>query len=208
MTLLFANAASTAQVASGWSLGAPEFLFIVILIFAVIGFQRGWRRELVTLGFYLGVILLLTLGGGTGIASFFMNTLPQALQVIAGNAKAKPPNVVPTADNVRFVELITLAVVIGAGYLISQRAFNKPSSPPERLLGILPAIVSGYALVFFLTNHLLSSGSSGQIQLLSISAPGQDAAGSALVIIFVIAVVVVVAALIAANAKKPSSGKK
>lgn len=203
MLELSAAATSVAQAASGLELGAPQFLFIVILVFAVIGFQRGWRRGLVTLGFYLGVLLVLVLGGGKGIANFFFNILPQAIQVIGGNAGAKSPGVQATDLQVQFVELVTLTVVIVIGYVVSNRAFPKPTKPEERLLGILPSVVGGYALVYYVSNNLISSST-----LLMIKAPDGSAVGSSLVIIFVIAVVVVVAALVAANAKKPSGGKK
>ncbi|HET8846361.1 MAG TPA: hypothetical protein VFN35_33170, partial [Ktedonobacteraceae bacterium] len=139
-------------------LGGVAFLFIVILVFAVIGFQRGWRRELVSLGFTLGILFILALGGGKGIASFVFNTLPQAISVMLGNSGAKSPNVqVKDGDaNLMVVEIITLIVAVALGYIVGNKAFGKPNTPPERLLGILPSIVSGYALVFFVTTHLVN----------------------------------------------------
>jgi TRAP-type C4-dicarboxylate transport system permease small subunit len=190
-------------------LGGVAFLFIVILVFAVIGFQRGWRRELVSLGFTLGILFILSLGGGKGIASFVFNTLPQAISVVLGNTRAQSPNVQirDGEPNLVAVEIITLAVAVALGYIIGNKAFGKPNTPPERLLGILPSIVSGYALVFFVTTHLVNANTQPTSPVVGISAPTQDTVGSSLVIIVVIAVVVVVAALIASSAKK-SPGKK
>lgn len=192
-------------------LGGVAFLFIVILVFAVIGFQRGWRRELVSLGFTLGILFILSLGGGKGIASFVFNTLPQAISVMLGNSGAKSPNVQikDGEPNLVAVEVITLAVAVALGYIIGNKAFGRPTTPPERLLGILPSIVSGYALVFFITTHLVTSSTTttNPAPVVGIAAPNQDTVGSSLVIIVVIAVVVVVAALIASSAKK-SPGKK
>jgi len=95
-------------------------------------------------------------------------------------------------------------VMIGAGYLIGNKAFSKPASPPERLLGILPAIVSGYFLMLYVTNVLTKAS----LITFGVSTPNQGVVGNYMLIIFVIAVVVVVAALIATSAKKPSSGGK
>jgi len=189
-------------------LGGVAFLFIVILVFAVIGFQRGWRRELVSLGFSLGILFILSLGGGKGIASFVFNTLPQAISVMLGNSGAQSPNVQIKDGNTNLVavEVITLIVAVALGYIIGNKAFGKPTTPPERLLGILPSIVSGYALVFFVTTHLVAN-QAATTPVVGIAAPNQDTVGSSLVIIVVIAVVVVVAALIASSAKK-SPGKK
>lgn len=191
-------------------LGGVAFLFIVILVFAVIGFQRGWRRELVSLGFSLGILFILSLGGGKGIASFVFNTLPQAISVMLGNNKATSPNVqIKDGDpSLVAVEIITLVVAVALGYIIGNRAFAKPTTPPERLLGILPSIVSGYALVFFVTTHLVPNTATSTTPVVGIAAPNQDAVGGSLVIIVVIAVVVVVAALIASSAKKSPGGKK
>jgi hypothetical protein len=59
-----------------FQLTAPQCFFLVILTFAIIGFQRGWRRELVSLGFSLAAVLFLYLGGGNGLAQFLFLRLP------------------------------------------------------------------------------------------------------------------------------------
>jgi hypothetical protein len=185
---------------------APQCFFLVILIFAVVGFQRGWKRELVSLGFSLGAVLFLYLGGGNGLAQFVFIRLPVIAQVVvsnSGRAPAPSSTTVPATDTL-IVTIVTFIVMIGAGYLIGNKAFPKPASPPERLLGILPAIVSGYFLMLYVTNVLTKAS----LITFGVSTPNQGVVGNYMLIIFVIAVVVVVAALIATSAKKPSSGGK
>ena len=185
---------------------APQCFFLVILIFAVVGFQRGWKRELVSLGFSLGAVLFLYLGGGNGLAQFVFIRLPVIAQVVvsnSGRAPAPSSTTVPATDTL-IVTIVTFVVMIGAGYLIGNKAFPKPASPPERLLGILPAIVSGYFLMLYVTNVLTKAS----LITFGVSTPNQGVVGNYMLIIFVIAVVVVVAALIATSAKKPSSGGK
>jgi hypothetical protein len=201
MTFLFAIARTAAQDSSALDLGAPQFIFIVVLFFAVIGFQRGWRRGLVTLGFYLGVLLILVLGGGEGIASFFLKVLPKVLQVMVGQTPQDLPD--PNAGQILFIKLITLVVAIILGYVVSNKAFpQKPSTPHERLLGILPSIIGGYALVIYVSNKLVPSAN-----LLTVRNVDQNSAGSSLGIIILVAVMVVIAAVIAFNAKKPPAKK-
>jgi hypothetical protein len=203
MTLLFTAAAAQP---TEWSLGGLQFFFIVILVFAVIGFQRGWRRELVSFGFSMGALLLLFIDQGQWLAIFLFNKLPQIGQLIMGGAAASTSNTVSPTD-LLLTRLIVLAVMITAGYLVGNKVFPRPNTPQERLFGILPAIIGGYFLVFYLTNYLLpnsTNGSSSSEVAFSINTPTQDTVGNSVLIIFIIAVVVVIAALIAANAKKPS----
>jgi hypothetical protein len=201
MRLLFVAATSAPQDIT-WTLGGLQFLFIVILVFAVIGFQRGWKRELVSFGFSMGALLLLLIGNnGAWIADFFFNKLPAIGQLVVGGTSSSSSNNV-NATNTLIAKVILLAVMIAAGYLVGNKVFPRPATPPERLFGILPAIIGGYFLVFYLTNNLLASSSSSvNVQ---IGTPSQDNVGNSILIIFIIAIVVVIAAMIAANAKKPS----
>lgn len=188
-------------------LTAQQFFFIVILAFAVIGFQRGWRRELVSLGCSLGAVLFLYLGGGNGMTHFLFVTMPVVLQDIVGSsggAHTAPSTAAIPATDVLFTTIITFIVIVGAGYLIGNKAFPRPGTPHERLLGILPAVVSGYFLMLYVTNVLAKSS----LFTLGVSTPNQGQVGNFVFVLFLIALVVVVAALIAASARKPSGGKK
>lgn len=185
-------------------LTAPQCFFIVILAFAVIGFQRGWKRELVSLGFNLGAILFLYLGGGSGLAQFLFVRLPVIAQIVIGGSSSGAQTGSVSTGNVLITTVVTFVVIIGAGYLIGNKAFPRPGTPTERLLGILPAIVSGYFVMLYVTNVLTKTS----LITFGVSTPNQNAVGSYMLIIFIAAVVIVIAALIANSAKKPSGGKK
>ncbi len=187
------------------SLTSQQCFFLVILAFAVVGFQRGWKRELVSLGFSLGAILFLYLGGGKGMADFIFIRLPVIAQLIVGNAGAAHPSTTAVSTGqVLITTVITFALIIGAGYLIGNKAFPKPAAPAERLLGILPAIVSGYFLMLYVTNVLTKTS----LITFGVATPSQGTVGNYMLIIFIVAVVVIVAALIATSAKKSSGGKR
>lgn len=185
-------------------LTAPQCFFIVILIFAIVGFQRGWKRELVSLGFSLGAILFLYLGGGNGLAQFIFVRLPVIAQIAVNNPGSSPhaTTTVVSSGQVLITTIVAFVVIIGAGYLIGNKAFPKPTQPAERLLGILPAVISGYFIMLYVTNVLTKASAI----TLGVSTPTQATIGSYMLIIFIVAVVVVVAALIATNAKKSSGG--
>lgn len=186
-------------------LTAPQCFFLVILVFAVVGFQRGWKRELVSLGFSLGAVLFLYLGGGGGLAQFLFLRLPVIAQIVVGSSPSSSHSsgTVPTTD-VLITTIVTFVVIIGAGYLIGNKAFPKPGTPAEHLLGILPAIVSGYFLMLYVTNVLAKTS----LITFGVNTPNQGVVGNYMLIIFVIAVVIIVAALIATSAKKSSGGKR
>ncbi len=185
------------------SLSAPQCFFLVILAFGVVGFQRGWKRELVSGGFSLVAILFLYLGGGSGLAQFLFVRLPVIAQiVVGGSSSGQTGGTVPTGD-VLITTIVTFVVVIGAGYLIGNRVFPKPNNPAERLLGILPAIICGYFLMLYVTNVL----SKASLITFGVSTPKQNDVGSYMLVIVVVAVVISVIALIITAAKKPPSKK-
>ena len=185
-------------------LTAPQCFFLVILAFAVVGFQRGWKRELVSLGFSLVAVLFLYLGGGKGLAQFLFLRLPVILQLAVGGTASNAQTGTVSTSDVLITTIVTFIVIIGAGYLIGNRAFPRPNSPSERLLGILPAIVTGYFLMLYVTNVL----STASLITFGVSTPKQDVVGSYMLIIVVAAVVIILAALIATSAKKPSGPPK
>lgn len=185
-------------------LTAPQCFFLVVLAFAVVGFQRGWKRELVSLGFSLGAILFLYLGGGAALANFVFQRLPTIANIVAGSSNTHVGTQTVPANEVLIVTLVVFVVVVGVGYLIGNKAFPKPAQPAERLLGILPAIISGYFLMLYVTSILAKTS----LITFGISTPNQGVVGNYMLIIFIVAVVVIIAALIATSAKKSSGGKK
>src|SRR6266496_400896 len=125
-----------------WLLQAWQCFFIIIFAFAVIGFIRGWRREIVSLAFTLAAVLIVALGGGALVAQAIFVRLPLALQ---DPHNLHPPG--PPGDlDILIVTGLTLVVLIALGYLIGNRAFPRPGVPAERVLGVIPAIFAGIAI--------------------------------------------------------------
>ncbi len=187
-------------------LTAPQCFFIAILAFGVLGFFRGWRREVVSMAFSLSGVLFLYLGGGKSVAEFIFVRSPVIWQVISGGGSSSKPPPEPSDVNILAVTIITFVVIVGLGYIIGNRAFPKAVSPAERFLGVIPAVITGYALITYVTNVFAKS----PLITVGVNTPSQSQIGNYLLIIFVVAVVAIIAGLIAANAKKGggAGGKK
>jgi hypothetical protein len=91
-------------------------------------------------------------------------------------------------------------LIAAIGYYLGEKAFPKPSTPTERILGILPALVAAALVLGFLNS---SNFFSRQIAI-SLQAPDP---GQFVPILLVISILVVIGGLIAARAKKASAKK-
>lgn len=182
----------------GW-----QCFFVVFLAFAVIGFIRGWRREIVSLAFTLAAVLIGALNGGILVAQAVFVRLPLAFQ--DPNNLHTPPS--PTSTEVLIVTALTLTIIIALGYIIGNRAFPKPTTPPERIWGAIPAIISGIA-IYSVLSRLTTVVNGGQAFTLAVPNPSPDMVGNYLLLIFVVLVVLVIIGLVASSAKKGSGAPK
>lgn len=185
-------------------LTAPQCFFIAILGFGALGFFRGWRREVVSMAFSLAGVLFLYLGGGKSLAEFLFVRVPVIWQVISGSTSSSKVPPEPSAVNILAVTIIAFVLIVALGYIIGNKAFPKAVTPAERFLGIIPAVITGYALISYVTNVFAKS----PLITVGVNTPSQGQVGNYLLIIFVVTVVAVIAGLIAANAKKGGAGGK
>ena len=185
-------------------LTSQQCFFIAIIAFGLIGFFRGWKREVISLAFALTGVLFLLLKGGDGLAQIVFVKMPLILHDFFGTGSA-PSNTPPSQQAVLIVTLIAFVVIVVAGYLIGNRAFpNKtPLTPPELLRGILPGLVTGYFLITYISNTFANS----PLITVGFGTPTQNLLTNYVPLLFVIAVVVAVAGLIASRAKKPAPKK-
>lgn len=181
-----------------------QCFFIAILAFAVAGFQRGWRRELVSLVFVLLAVFLVRPDSSKSFA-LFLARLPGTFAFLI-TGKQQPA--VSPPDN-GFLgplgSLLLFAVIVAIGYFVGNKAFPaKPGTTHERFIGIVPAIVSGAFVLAFLSNFF-PKNPAGQSQFMIAVQPPDPS--NYVPAIFVIAVVAVIVALIAARTKKTAAKK-
>lgn len=184
-------------------LTAPQCFFIAILAFAVVGFQRGWRREVISLVFILAGVLFLYLNGGRGVAQFLFTRLPVVFQDATG-ANTSAASTSPSDSQVLITTFLVFVVIVGVGYVVGNRAFPPPTAPSDRILGIIPSIVSGYAIILYITTAF----SRTPLITIGVNTPSQALLSSYMVVIFVISAILVVISLVASNAKKGPPPKK
>src|SRR2546423_248719 len=176
-----------------------QCFFVAILAFVVIGFQRGWRRELVSLVFVLLAVFLIHPDSGRTFAQF-LGRLPTVLAYLVGGNV--PPQTAATESVSTFLgpwgPLLVFVAIIALGYVVGNRAFPRPATPHERFIGIVPAIISGAFILAYLSSLLPKT--QGNLVTVAVQAPDP---ANYVPVIFAIAIVSLVVALIAARAKKP-----
>jgi drug/metabolite transporter (DMT)-like permease len=182
-----------------WQLTSLQCFFIAIIAFGVIGFQRGWRREIITLAFTLTGILFLSFGS-QALTEFVYIKLPRAINTLTtGQPNPLPAPTIATNDpKIAITAAIAFLIFIALGYIVSLRVAPKPSGTPERIFGIIPGIVMGYAILQFISIALNNSS----LYSVNVVPPTSSFVGNNWLIVFVIIVGVVILALISVNAKK------
>src|SRR2546425_13111557 len=100
-----------------WQLSATQWFFIAIVIFGLIGFQRGWRREIISLAFIVTGILFLMFGQ-VSLAQFIFVNLPRAVEALLTGATATQPAPTISSSDPRVGISTTIAfiVFIALGY--------------------------------------------------------------------------------------------
>ncbi|GAC1522350.1 MAG: hypothetical protein NVS3B14_23240 [Ktedonobacteraceae bacterium] len=185
-------------------LSPEQCFFIGVIAFGFIGFMRGWRREVISMGFVLGGVLFLLLAGGTVVTQLVFVRFPEIFQYITtGKVQAPPPQ--PSANTVLLVTLIAFALIVVLGYIVGNGAFKKdpPLTPGERLLGIVPGLVTGFFLVYYVSNTFAIS----HLITLGVGTPTQNLLSNYIPLIFFIAIVLVIIGLIASRVKKAPAKK-
>lgn len=182
-----------------------QCFFVAMLAFIVVGFQRGWRREVITLVFVLLAVFLVRPDSSKVFGQFF-SRLPSTLGFLfTGSAQ----NGSSGSANTNFLgpwgALLVFALIIALGYYVGNRAFpQKPATPTERFIGVVPAVVYGAFILAYLGSFFPKDAAGRALFTVAIQPPDP---GNYVAVIFVIAVVALVVALIAARAKKTPARK-
>ncbi len=180
-------------------LTAQDYFFFLIIVTGVLGFMRGWRRELVALAFLLGAILFLAIGGGTWVADLLFVRIPFAF----GNGSQIPP--APSETTITLTTLITFVIIVAVGYIVGNRVFPKAALPVDRLMGIIPGMIGGVALYVLIADTPIATLIKN-FQLNSQS-PDQGVIGNSLLFLFLVVGAVLIIALIISSSKKSAPKK-
>ena len=183
-------------------LSSVQCLAIGLFVFGLFGFLQGWKHGIVFMGFTLAAVLFLYIGGANGIAQILFVRIPQTVNVISGGAfgPASPPP--PSATEVLISAIAVLGLAMLLGFLIGNRAYPPPKDKSvstvttrDHFLGIIPGLVTGYAVVSYVS-HLFASNPSVSV---GVTTPAPSDLGSYIVIIVIIAIVALIIGLLTAR---------
>jgi len=182
-------------------LTSQQCFFIAIIAFGLIGFIRGWRREVISLAFALTGVLFLLLNGGNALAQLVFVKTPIIIHDIFSTGGPAPSPSTPSPTAVLTVTLIGFVTIVVLGYIIGNRAFpGKNLTPADRLLGILPGLVTGY----FLITYIARTFAQNPVITVGVGTPTQNLLTNYIPLLFVVSLVAVVAGLIAASRARKS----
>lgn len=181
-----------------------QCFFVAMFVFAIIGFRRGWKREVVTLIFVLLAFFLVNVQSAQAFEQF-LGRVPSVVSfIMTGSAQpVQQPNFLTSMGAWGLV--MAFLLIVALGYYVGLRAFPAaPAAPLERFIGVVPAIISGAFIMIFMRNNLFGNASSNGIVSVPLIAPDPGKYVSAL---FVIAILSVVVGLVWTRARK-APGKK
>jgi hypothetical protein len=181
-----------------WQITEQGAIFAIsIIAFAYSGYQRGWRRELVSLiTMVIGFVFIL-MGGGVYLAKLLY-------QLLLGVNLSTSALIDSHQRFVYVVTVIAVAIIILIGYGFARRRFPKAAS----LGGLLLGIITGAIVAVYLTHYLFPST---QTTTISAGTVNTDlipnlTADFTVVVIFLAALVAIVIGLVAVRPKKGGGG--
>jgi hypothetical protein len=179
---------------------APLFV-IAILIGMILGFQRGWRREVISLVFVLLATFVVNVKTSDFIGNF-LSRIPGAITTLLGGTQSQVTVQGPLITG-PLPSLLIFAGVVVLGYFVGNRVFPKPATPPERIIGIIPGILSGAFILWYLEGFIQAATGNSTLPLNFADADP----GKYVPVIFVVGILALVVAVIAARAKKAPAKK-
>lgn len=129
------------------TISQAQLTVLTLLITGVIGFKRGWAREVITTAIVLGTLLFLELGGGTLLTTLFSGAASGAG---GGASTASCYNMTGSLSDLVFGGMTAI------GYYAGNRHGTNPVSGNHRVTGIIPGVITGGAISFWVGQHLFS----------------------------------------------------
>ncbi len=183
-----------------------QCFFFTILAFAVVGFYRGWKKEVLSLLFILIAAFLVRPSSGGGFTEMIARLPATISYLVSGTVSPSSGPAPTTAFLGPWGPILAFLLIAALGYYLGEKAFPKPASPTERILGILPAIAAAALFLAFLNSSNFFAKDAAGHSVFSISLQPPDP-GQFVPILLVISILVVIGGLIATRAKK-TAGKK
>jgi uncharacterized membrane protein required for colicin V production len=138
--------------------------YIVVAIFGLVGFMRGWWKEAFTTGLLALLLLLLKQpDAAAGIVDFIdrmvvsgwnaIQTVRQSSDMIAAAMPVEEPPVIDPKD--RSIYIIILVVAIVASYFFSKIGMTESMSAAARIIGGVLGVYNGYVVLTLVREFLI-----------------------------------------------------
>lgn len=180
-------------------LTSQQCFFFTMLAFIVVGFTRGWRREIMSLVFILLAVALVH-PDTSDVLNNFLARLGNFMTYLSGEGSL---NSTPSSPGLSFLggpfwSLVIFVLIVLLGYYVGNRVFPIPSTTHERFLGVIPAIIAGAFVLFYLSSYAKTTGGQANLQV-NIAPPDPITFTP---VIFVLALIALVVGLVASRIKK------
>jgi hypothetical protein len=132
---------------------------LLVLVTGAIGARRGWGRELLTCAIVLGTLLFLQLGGLAAVGNLF-SSAAGSVTGGAGAACGGSPSTTEAAVSTgpsTFSDLV-FGGMVGLGYYAGNKHGPPGQTLNHRLMGIVPGVITGGSIVYYLNNSVLYPG--------------------------------------------------
>ena len=196
-----------------------DLMTLVLFLFALVGFMRGWYKEGIT-SFCAAALAILV--WKPAVAREVIDKLNQIIKIVVMvfksgfsldpsqiMAQSVEPDLLLNSDSYRLYLVLTIALLI-LSYLVGEATFKDRLTPLGRLLGGLLGIFNGYVIVSvtkqYMLNDLSAKGQmttqANQLSIQMTDVPMSNIfAGYGIVFVFIV-VIGVVALLVAGDRLK------
>lgn len=180
-------------------LTSQECCFTALCIFMVVGFIRGWGREVVSLVFILLAVCLVHPNTSDAF-NCFLGRSGNFIIYVSGSSQL--PNSACNSGisflGGAFWSLLIFVLLVTLGYCVGNRVCPYPRCTLTRFLGILPAVISGTIILFYLCFYMKAIGGPTNLQMNL----QQLDPSSFVPVVFVILIITLVIALITSCCKR------
>jgi len=179
-------------------LASQECFFSVLFVFIVLGFLRGWRREVISLVCVLLAVCLIHPDTSDALSCF----LGRSGSVVAYVSGSPPLPFSSCYSAISFLRgaywsLVIFVLLVALGYCIGDRICPQPACVLDRFFGVIPAIISGTIILFYLCFYTKAFGEPTNLQNVQQLNPGSFVPG-----IFVMVIITLVVALLVSSCNK------
>ena len=130
-----------------------QTFFALLLIGAVVGAYRGWHREVIACAVILATVLFLVNGGGTLLSNLLVQGYSNVSQPTNGATGSSGLGTC-TAVLPGLLSKGTFVTMTWLGYRAGKYHAPAPEAARHRATGILPGVVNGAAVGYYLSNYV------------------------------------------------------